>query len=95
MFIQLQEQFADQGLQFVGIAHDQLESTLRFGDEIGINYPSLVAITGGQEIMKQQGSKHGGSLPFTAIFDRDGKLVSNKIGMFTEKELLDQITPLL
>ncbi len=95
MLIEYQHRMVKEGVQVVGIAHDQLESTLRFGDEIGINYPSLVAVTGGSELLKDHGNSEVGALPFTAIFNRDGKLVRTSLGKLTYVELDRLIQPLL
>ena len=46
MLIDFQEKLQDKGVQVIGIAHDRLEPVRIFGDEIGITYPSLVAIVG-------------------------------------------------
>ena len=95
MLIEYQHRMAEEEVQVVGIAHDQLESTLRFGDEIGINYPSLVSVTGGSELLKDHGNSEAGALPFTAIFNRDGKLVRTSLGKLTYVELDRLIQPLL
>ena len=70
LLIDIQRRLGDQGVQVVGIAHDLLDATRAYSDSIGINYPSLVAITGGGELMRRQGNTAGGALPFTAFFDR-------------------------
>ena len=95
MLIEYQHRMAEEAVQVVGIAHDQLESTLRFGDEIGINYPSLVAVTRGSELLKDHGNSEAGALPFTAIFNRDGKLVRTSLGKLTYVELDRLVQPLL
>ena len=94
MLINFQEQMRDADIQIIGIAHDLLDATRIFGDEIGINYPSLVAIVGGDELMRQQGNASGG-LPFTAFFDRNGNLANTWLGKISGKELKQMIAPLL
>ncbi len=94
MLINFQEQMRGTDIQIIGIAHDLLDATRIFGDEIGINYPSLLAIVGGDELMRQQGNASGG-LPFTAFFDRDGNLANTWLGKISEKELKQMIAPLL
>jgi peroxiredoxin len=95
MLIEYRHQTMDKGVEVVGIAHDQLDSTRIFGDEIGIDYPSLVAIVGGTELMVSQGNPAGGALPFTAVFDRQGKLVWTKLGKISLEELHTTVDPLL
>ncbi|MCY3769466.1 MAG: TlpA disulfide reductase family protein [Gammaproteobacteria bacterium] len=95
MLIEYQNLMAKEGVQVVGIAHDQLESTLRFGDQIGINYPSLIAVTDGNKLLKDHGNTNAGALPFTAIFNKDGDLVRTALGKLTYVELDRLIQPLL
>jgi thiol-disulfide isomerase/thioredoxin len=95
MLIDYQEQMADQGIQVVGVAHDLLDQVRVFGDEIGISYPSLVAIVGGSQLLAAHGNNKSGALPFTAIFDRDGKIARTKLGLLSLPELQSMVQPLL
>jgi thiol-disulfide isomerase/thioredoxin len=95
MLIKMQDQFQSKGLQIVGIAHDTAEAARVFGNQVGINYPSLVITTGGGELMKSQGSSHGAALPFTAIFDRSGNLAQSKLGILDATELTEMVDRLL
>ena len=95
VLVDAQDQFGDQGLQIVGIAHDFSEAARNFGDQVGINYPSLVVSTGGSELMISQGNSHGSALPFTAIFDRNGDLAETHLGELESETLLGLIRPLL
>jgi thiol-disulfide isomerase/thioredoxin len=95
LLIETQQRLGGQGLQIVGIAHDMLDATREYGDNLGINYPSLVAIVGGGELMQQQGNVPGGALPFTVFFDREGNLAGSKLGRLSEQDLIQAITPLL
>ena len=82
-------------MQIVGIAHDQLDAARAYGDSIGINYPSLVAVTGGGELMQQQGNAAGGPLPFTVFFDRQGNIAATQLGLLSAQELNRVVEPLL
>jgi thiol-disulfide isomerase/thioredoxin len=95
MLIDMQERYQQQGLQVVGIAHDKAEAARIFGDQIGINYPSLVLTSGGSELMISQGNEQGSALPFTAVFDREGKLAKTKLGILESDELLEMVESLL
>jgi len=95
LLIETQQRLGEQGLQIIGIAHDMLDATREYGDRLGINYPSLVAITGGGELMQQQGNIPGGALPFTVFFDREGNFAGNKLGRLSEQDLSQAISPLL
>jgi len=87
LLIDAQNVWGDKGLQVVGIAHDQAEATRIFGDQFGINYPSLVAENGGQQLMVSQGNTGSSALPFTAVFDREGKIVFTRLGILKPEDL--------
>ena len=95
LLIEFHNQYSDSGLQIVGIAHDTAEAAQVFGDQIGINYPSLVLTSGGSEMMISQGNAQGSALPFTAVFDRQGNLAATKLGVLDSDSLHKLISPLL
>ncbi|MGI9311345.1 MAG: TlpA family protein disulfide reductase, partial [bacterium] len=86
LLIETQRRLGEYGLQVVGVAHDVLDEARAFSDRIGLNYPSLVATDGGA-LMRLQGNDRSGALPFTVLFDREGKLVGRKLGKLSEAEL--------
>ena len=93
-FIELQEQFRDQGLLFVGIAVDQREKAAAFSKDIGINYPVL---TGGMEAMAlaEAAGNNQGALPFTVVIDRSGKISGTYLGLLSRSKLEAMFKPLL
>ena len=95
MLIDFNTAMSAKGVQVIGVAHDLLDSARAFGDQIGINYPSLVSIVDSSELLASHGNRNAGALPFTAIFDRDGQLVSNKLGKLSHTELASMVEPLL
>lgn len=95
LLVDIQIRMGGQGVQVIGIAHDLVDTTRAFGDQMGINYPSLVAIVGGGELMRRHGNASGGGLPFTAFFDRNGNLAATHLGQLHEKDLIAAIKPLL
>ena len=62
----------------VGIAIDQGTSVLKFEDEVGLNYVSLIGETEGITLMKHYGASDG--LPLTLIFDRQRNLRHRILG---------------
>jgi len=93
-FIDLQDKYGDQGLQFLGIALEDVDVVISFADKIGINYPLLV---GEQEVIKLA-SKFGnriGGLPYTVILDRSGIINFIKQGPLSISEAEQVITSLL
>jgi len=95
LLVDAQRRLGARGVQVVGVAHDLLGNARAFGAEMGINYPSLVAITGGEELMRAQGNSRAGALPFTAFFGRDGRLAATHLGQMSAEELAAAIAPLL
>ena len=74
MFVELQEELGAQGLQFVGIAIDEMNKVREFMDTYGVNYPMLIGVDDAIEVAKTYGNRFG-SLPYTVIIDRSGNIV--------------------
>ena len=95
ILIEYQNAYQQKGVQVVGISHDLLETTRVFGDQIGINYPSLLAIANGGELLKAHGNTTSGALPFTVVFDRSGNLADTFLGKISAADLDKMTQPLL
>lgn len=85
-FVRLQEKYRSRGLQFVGVAIDQRDKVQAFAREFGINYPVLLGEIDTVEISRQAGNRIG-ALPFTLVFDRNGRIVSRELGETKETKL--------
>jgi thiol-disulfide isomerase/thioredoxin len=85
-FIALQEQYRAQDVVFVGLALDQKDKVQAFSDEMGINYPILLGENDAAELGKLAGNRLGG-LPFTAIFSKNGDIVSTVTGELKREQL--------
>lgn len=94
IFVKLQRKYGDRGLIFVGIAIDRQVKAAAFAKEIGINYPILIGGLGDIEATKDIGNKVS-ALPFTLVFDREGRLVKRHLGGIKESELEAIIAELL
>ncbi|MGB1800368.1 MAG: TlpA family protein disulfide reductase [Gammaproteobacteria bacterium] len=70
-FVELQDQYRSDGLQFVGIALQEAEEVRDFLQEFNVNYPSLVGSADAMKIAKQLGNDIG-ALPYTVVIDRNG-----------------------
>ena len=93
-FIELQEQYGLQGLQFVGIALDDAVKVENFLETMGVEYPILL---GGDEALAVS-SLYGnsfGALPYTAVIDRDGHIVSTYRGEVSKKQVESDIKAVL
>ncbi len=93
-FIELQDEYAAQGFQIVGIALDDEDSVRDFADTLGVNYPVMAAEYAGIELSRQYGN-HIGALPFTAILGKDGRIAMIKMGELTKQQVEEAIQPLL
>jgi peroxiredoxin len=94
-FVNIQKKYADQGLQFVGIALDTPEHIKDFVQRVKINYPILVAEEDKVIEVANQFGDHAGMLPFTAIVDRQGNMVLQTPGEMDQATIEKIIKPLL
>jgi len=94
VFVKLQREYGERGLQFVGVAIDQPEKVGPFAREFGINYPLLVGGLDAAEWSRSLGNR-AGALPFTVIVGRDGSVRLSHLGALKESELLPYIRTLL
>jgi peroxiredoxin len=87
-FVELQNQYASQGLQIVGVAMDDAskEDIGKFAKDMGVNYPILI----GKESV---GDEYGGvpALPESFLISRDGKIVDKIIGLRGKAEIEDSV----
>lgn len=93
-FVEMQRQYADRGVQFIGVAVDQLEPVQAFLRELPVNYPILIAGDSGSVLAGQFGDIIG-VLPFTVIADAQGVIVQRKFGELSKTELAELLVPLL
>lgn len=85
-FIELQEQFGDKGVQFVGIAIDDPESVQKFVGDHGVNYPILLGDMGAVELSRKMGNRFDG-LPFTLVAKPREGIVLRHLGELTREKL--------
>jgi thiol-disulfide isomerase/thioredoxin len=93
-FIQIQKQYEQQGVQFIGVAIDQKSKVASFAKETGMNYPVLLGDLAGIDLARRIGNARGG-LPYSVIIDRNGKVVTTQLGALSHDKLIAAITPLL
>lgn len=71
--INLQQHYADQGLQVIGIALDNQDAVKAYAKTSGINYPILAGESDVVEVAQQLGNEVG-VLPYTVITDRQNRI---------------------
>jgi len=94
LFAEAQDQYADAGLQVVGIAIDRPEDVETFLEQHPVNYPILIGGTEAIELSRRLGNRMQG-LPFTVIFDQRGRRVDAQIGEVTKASLAESLTALI
>ncbi|TAN52728.1 MAG: TlpA family protein disulfide reductase [Methylococcaceae bacterium] len=90
----LQQQYADQGLQIIGIAIDDAEPISQFQAALPMDYPVLLAASQGIGLMERLGNRFG-VLPYTVLFDRQGRMIQQHAGALTQQETEALLRPLL
>lgn len=90
-FIELQNHYADKGLQFIGIAVDSPEAVATYLNSININYPILVGDMPAISIAHELGN-HIDAVPFTVIVNQQGQIIHQHAGEFSKEQLLEVIT---
>lgn len=93
-FVELQKKYGTEGLQFVGIAIDRAEEVQEFIEGYNVNYPVLLGDTEAVRVAEEFGNRVG-VLPFTAIVDRQGRIVFRRAGQLHGAEAEEIILPLL
>ncbi len=93
-FVALQAQYADRGLQFLGIALDQAEPAKNFATELKVNYPILIGEFDGLEVARRYGNE-GGLLPYSVVINRAGRVVYTKLGEWDRASVEEVIKKLL
>lgn len=94
-FAKLQTELGERGLQFVGLLiDDEVDLAEEFLKQHPVNYPILNGNIGGREFANNLGNGTG-ALPFSVVFDRNGKIVHRQLGAFKREEVLKQVLPLL
>ncbi|WP_243457489.1 TlpA family protein disulfide reductase [Ottowia testudinis] len=74
------------GMQLLGLAVDKPESVQRFLARLPVSFPVALAGVDGIELARQLGNTVGG-LPFSILFDANGRLLERKLGPLNERDL--------
>jgi thiol-disulfide isomerase/thioredoxin len=93
-FVRAQSNLGPRGLQVVGVAIDDVEKVRPYVTEVKINYPVLLGGLDAMELARQAGNELG-ALPFTVLFDRDGRPLRAELGALDEAKLTQLVAPLL
>ena len=90
LFVELQDEYAAKGVQFVGLAIDDKQAVIDFTDSYGVAYPVLLGDLEAMAVSKQLGNRFQG-LPFTLIVAPGGQIAVRHFGGIKR----EQIEPVL
>ncbi len=94
LFVRVQNEWGERGLQFIGIAVDQVEKVKPFARELELNYPILIGGFGAMELSRALGNTVM-ALPFTVILDRQGNIAYEQLGVVKPETLRRTLETLL
>mgnify|MGYP006279514847 FL=1 len=91
-FIELQKEWGDKGLTFVGVSLDEegFDAVRPYAEKMGINYPLVV--DDGSVAQKYEGVS---ALPTSFVVGPEGTVQYARPGFLPESVLRDQVAPLL
>jgi len=94
-FVEYQNEYADKGLQVMGIGLDEARKLKNVARTLGINYPVMVIDEqAGAALMREWGNESG-IIPYTVIIDRDGHIRYIHRGRMDEYAFEHYVKPLL
>lgn len=86
---ELNEEFADQGVPFIGInIRDQAAQSLAFAEQYGVTYPSVIDIDSGAARLAFAGQVAPNAVPTTLVVDAQGRVAARISGLLTEPSTL-------
>ena len=90
----LQENYAGNGVQILGIALDDPQKAREFASKLSLRYPILVGTIDTVLAGRQYGNREG-MLPYSVLVDTDGIVRWAYLGALDKDELETQIKALL
>ena len=86
VFMRLQQQLQDRGVQFLGVAVDDAEAVREYVAKVAINYPVLLGEQQALLLNRQMGNDNG-SLPYTVVLNADRELIHRQLGEWHEADV--------
>lgn len=87
LFERFHQAYAARGWQVVGLAIDSPVAVADFLKRTPVSFPIGVAGMEGAELMIALGNPHG-ALPYTVVFDAEGRIIQKKLGETGYEDLL-------
>ncbi|WP_295567181.1 TlpA disulfide reductase family protein [uncultured Stenotrophomonas sp.] len=76
----------EDGVQVLGLALDTPEDVRRFLQQVPVDYPIVIETPGPRDASVQLGNTQG-LLPYSVLFDAQGRMVKAKLGPFAHGEI--------
>jgi thiol-disulfide isomerase/thioredoxin len=92
--IEIQRDYASRGVRILGIAFDTEEQVRRFAEEYHIDYPLFLSANR-SAMYNIAFDNPSGSLPYTALLDRDQRILFQHNGELTSQQLRERLDALL
>lgn len=89
-FIDLQDRYRDRGVQFLGVAVDEVAAARELANRLKLNYPSLVGDLNAMDIARRLGND-AGALPYTVLIGADGRVRARLVGKADTSDLEKQL----
>ncbi|OGA51209.1 MAG: hypothetical protein A3G25_01680 [Betaproteobacteria bacterium RIFCSPLOWO2_12_FULL_63_13] len=86
LLVRFQTKYASKGVQIVGISVDSADKVRQFALEYRVGYPLLIGSFAVLDLSRRLGNT-ASALPYTVVFDRNGKVIRTRLGAITEIEL--------
>jgi thiol-disulfide isomerase/thioredoxin len=94
-FVGYQQQFADEGLQIIGVGLDDIAKLKNVERSLDMNYPTLVVTQEkGAELLKKWGNEQQ-VVPYTVVIAQDGTIVYIHRGGLDDDVFNEYVRPLL
>lgn len=94
LLIELQTMYEARGYKTLGIAVDDPKRVTAFADELGVNYPSLIAQRDVIALSKRYGN-FAAVLPYTVIIDHTGVVRFAHLGLVKRESLISLLDEFL
>ena len=94
-FVQYQEEFADRGLQIIGLGLDSADKLANVERSLNMNYPTLVIPEEDQAKLLSKWGNAKSIVPYTVVIATDGTMEYIHRGMFDDEAFRSYVLPLL
>jgi thiol-disulfide isomerase/thioredoxin len=95
LIVRYQREYAEAGLQVIGVALDEARKVRNVVRSLHINYPVLVSDPEDKQGLLQNWGDPQQVLPYSVVIDHDGRIRFTQVGIMDEETFTDYVLPLL